>query len=115
MPLRHKLRKYTVEYKLTESKEKINQLIYVDQIKLFAKNEKELETLYRLWEYPSGHREKTNDGRNRTNKQTKNQKARKKETYKYLRLLEVDTIKWVEMKEKNVKKHISREWETTGN
>ena len=32
------------EYKLHKSQEKTNHLMYVDDIKLFAKNEKELET-----------------------------------------------------------------------
>ena len=44
MPLNHILRKCTAEYKLSRSQEKINHLMYMD-IKLFAKNEKELETL----------------------------------------------------------------------
>ena len=39
------LRKYTAGYKLTKSQEMINHLMYMDNIKLFAKNEKELETL----------------------------------------------------------------------
>ena len=45
-------------------------------------------------------RETTHDGRNGTTKSRKNQNARRKETYKYLLILEVDTIKQVEMKEK---------------
>ena len=45
MPLNHILRKYTAGYKLSSSQEKINHLMYMDDIKLFAKNEKELETL----------------------------------------------------------------------
>ena len=45
MPLNHILRKCTAGYKLIISQEKIIHLIYVDDIKLFAKNEKELETL----------------------------------------------------------------------
>ena len=45
MPLHHILRKCTVGYKLNRSQEKINYLMYIDDIKLFAKNEKELETL----------------------------------------------------------------------
>ena len=45
MPLNHILRKYTTKYKLCRSQEKINHLMYMDDIKLFAKNEKELETL----------------------------------------------------------------------
>ena len=45
IPLNHILRKCTAEYKLSKSQEKINHLMYMDDIKLFAKNEKELETL----------------------------------------------------------------------
>ena len=45
MLLDHILRKCTAGYKLSGSREKINQLMYMDGIKLFAKNEKELETL----------------------------------------------------------------------
>ena len=45
MPRTHILRKCTTGYKLCKSQEKINQLMYMDDIKLFAKNEKELETL----------------------------------------------------------------------
>ena len=44
MPLSHILRKSTAGYKLSKS-QKINLLMYMDEIKLFAKNEKELETL----------------------------------------------------------------------
>ena len=44
MPLNHILRKCTAGYKLSGSQEKINHLMYMDDIKLFAKNEKELET-----------------------------------------------------------------------
>ena len=45
VPLNHILRKCTVGYKISRSQEKINHLIYMDDIKLFTKNEKELETL----------------------------------------------------------------------
>ena len=45
MPLNHILPKCTAGYKLIKSQKKINHLIYMDEIKLFAKNEKELETL----------------------------------------------------------------------
>ena len=45
MPLNHILRKCTAGYKFSRSQEKINHLMYMDGIKLFAKNEKELETL----------------------------------------------------------------------
>ena len=37
MPLNHILRKYTAEYK---SQEKINHLMYIDNIKIFANNER---------------------------------------------------------------------------
>ena len=45
MPLNHVLRKCTARYKLSESQEKIDLLMYMDDIKLFAESEKELETL----------------------------------------------------------------------
>ena len=45
MPLNHKLKKCTAGYKLNRSQEKVNHQMYMDDIKLFAKNEKELETL----------------------------------------------------------------------
>ena len=47
MPLNHILRKCTAGYKLSRSLEKVNHLMYMDDIKLFAKNEKKkkLETL----------------------------------------------------------------------
>ena len=45
MPLNHILSKCTAGYKLCRSLEKVNHLMYIDYIKLFAKNEKELETL----------------------------------------------------------------------
>ena len=45
MPLNYILRKCTDGYKLRKSQEKIYHLMYMDDIKLFAKTEKELETL----------------------------------------------------------------------
>ena len=45
MLLKHTLRKCTDTYKLSKSQEKINHQMYIDDIKLFAKNEKEWETL----------------------------------------------------------------------
>ena len=45
MPLNHIHRKCTAGYKLIKSQEKINHQMCMDDIKLFAKNEKELETL----------------------------------------------------------------------
>ena len=45
MPLNYILWKCTRGYKLHKTQENINHLIYMDDIKLLAKNEKELETL----------------------------------------------------------------------
>ena len=45
MSLNYVRKKCTGGYKLSKSQEKINFLMYMDDIKLFAKNEKELETL----------------------------------------------------------------------
>ena len=45
MPLNHTLKKCTAGYKLSRLQEKINHLMYMDDIKLFAKNEREVETL----------------------------------------------------------------------
>ena len=45
MPLNHILRKCTAGYKLSRSQEKFNHLMNMGDIKLFAKQEKELETL----------------------------------------------------------------------
>ena len=45
MPLNYILRKCTAGYKLSGLQENINHLMYMDDIKLFVKNEKELETL----------------------------------------------------------------------
>ena len=45
MPLNHIPRKCTDGYKLSRSLEKVNHLMYMDDMKLFAKNQKELETL----------------------------------------------------------------------
>ena len=44
MPLNDILRKCSAGYKLSKSQERISHLMYMDNIKLFAKNEKELET-----------------------------------------------------------------------
>ena len=44
IPLNHIIRKCTAGYKLRKSQEKINHLMYMDDIKLFAKNEEGLVT-----------------------------------------------------------------------
>ena len=94
--------------------------MYMDDIKLFTKNKKELETLIhtvRIYSrdigmefgifgiekcamlvMKSGKRQRT-DGMELPNKDKKKTLA-ENETYKYLGILEVDTIKQAEMKEK---------------
>ena len=125
MPLNHILRKCTAGYKLFRSQEKINYLMYMDDIKLFAKNEKELETLihavriysqdrgmeFSIEKFPmfvmkSGKQHIT-DGMELPN-QDKIRTLREKETYKYLGILETDTIKQVEMKDKIQKEYLRR-------
>ena len=124
MPLNHILRKCTAGYKLSRSHEKICHLMYMDDVKLFAKNEKLLETLVHVVRinsqdigmefsiekcsmlvmksgkrYLSGGIELPNQDKIRT--------LREKETGKYLVILEADPIKQVEMKEK-IKKEYPR-------
>ena len=125
MPLNHILRKCTAGYKLTKLQEKINHLMYMDHIKLFAKNEKELETLIHavriysqdigmefgiekctMFVMKSGKRH-IMDGMELPN-QDKIRTLGEKETYKYLGILEVDTIKQEEMKEKIKKEYFRR-------
>ena len=125
MPLNHILRKCTAGYKLRRSKEKINHLMYMEGIKLFAKKEKELETLihvvriysqdigmefgiekFAMLVMKSGKRHMT-DGMELPN-HDKIRALREEETYKYLGILEVDTIKQVEMKDKIRKEYIRR-------
>ena len=125
MPLNHIHRKCTAGYNLGKSQEKINHLIYMDDIKLFAKKEKELETLMhtvRIYNQDigiefgiencamlvmkSGKRHLT-DGMELPN-QDKIRTLGEKETYKYLGILKADTIKQVDMKEKNKKEYLRR-------
>ena len=114
MPLNHILRKCAAGYKLSRSQEKINQLMYMDDIKLFAKNEKELETqIHTLRIYnqdigmefgiekcamlvmKSGKRHRT-DSIGLPN-QDKIRTLEENDAYKYLGILEADIIKQVEM------------------
>ena len=94
LPLNHILRKCTARYKLSKLQEKIRLLIYMDDTKPFAKNEKELEILiqtkniqsrYRngIWRRKRRHAcnerwQMTHDGRSRTTKSSNNQNARRK-------------------------------------
>ena len=125
MPLNHILRKYIAGYKLSGSQEKINHLMYRDDIKLFAKNEKELETLIhaiRIYSQDigmefgieicailvmkSGKRHMT-DGMELPN-HDKIRTLGENETYKYLGILGADTIKQVEMEDKIRKEYLRR-------
>ena len=99
----------------------------MDDIKLFAKNEKELETLIqavRIYSQDRGmefaiekcamlimksRKQHKTEGIEIPN-QNRIRTLREKETYKYLGILEADIIKQVEMKEK-IKTNASEEWE----
>ena len=102
----------------------------MDDIKLFAKNEKELETLIhtvRIYSrdigmefgiekcsmlvMKSGKRQLI-DGMELPN-QDKIKTLAENETYKYLGILEADTIKQVEMKDKIQKEYLRRTKKTT--
>ena len=125
MPLNHILKKCTGGYKFTNSQEKINHLMYMDDIKIFAKNEKELETLVqtiRIYSQDIGMEFgiekcamlviKRGERKLMNGIQLPNQDTIKSldenESYKYLGILEADNIKQAEMKGK-VKKRISQE------
>ena len=122
MPLNHIHRKCTAGYKLSRSQENIKHLMYMVDIKLFAKNEKELETLmYTVRIYigmefgiekcallvmKSGKRHLT-DGIDLPN-QDKIRTLAENDAYKYLGILEADTIKQVQMKNKIQKEYPRR-------
>ena len=109
--LSHILRKCIRGYKSTKSLEMINQLLYEDDIKHFVENEKELENpiqmiiIYRQdigMEF--GKKMRSENDKKTVDIELLNQ-ARirtlgEKETYKYLVILEADTIKQAEIKEK---------------
>ena len=87
MPLNHILRKCMAGYKLSRLQEKVNHLMYMDDIKLFAKNEKELETLIhtiRIYSQDIGMKfgiekwQTTSNWRNRTTQSRQDQNARRK-------------------------------------
>ena len=113
MPLNHILRKCTTRYKLSKSLEKINQWMTSN----YLHNKKELETLIhavRIYSLDIGMEfdiekcamlVRKSDKQNLTYgmelpNQDKIRILGEKETYKYLGILEADTIKQVEMKEK---------------
>ena len=121
-PFNHIVRKFTAGYKLSKSQEKIIHVMNMDDIKLFTKNEKELETLIQTlrmysqdigMEFSMGKcamlvmkrgKQHMTEGVELPN-QVVIRTLGVKETYKYLRILEADTIKQVKMKNK-VKKRV---------
>ena len=125
MPLNHILRKCPAGYKLSKSQEKINHLMYMDDIKLFAKNEKELETLIhavRIYSQGIGmefgiekcailvmksRKRHMTDGMELPN-HNRIGTLEENETYKYLGILEADTIKQVQMKDMIRKDYLRR-------
>ena len=103
-------------YKFTKSPEKINYIMYMNDIKLFAKNEKGLEILIqtRIYSHDIGKefviekwamlimksgKRQIIEGTELSN-QERIRTLGEKENYRYLGILEVDTIKQVDMKEK---------------
>ena len=116
MPFNYIPRKCTAEYKFSKSQEKINHLMYMVDIKLFAKKRKRIgnpntnceniQSRYRngIWHrkcamlvMKCGKRRMTDGVELPT--QIIIRTLREKETYKYLGIVEADTIKQVEMKE----------------
>ena len=120
MQLNYILRKCTGGYKLTKSQEKINYLMYMDNIKLLAKTEKELKAQTQAWKIHSQEIRmefgiekcamliKRSGKRHMTKTKRKIRMLRQKETYKYLVKLEVDIIKQTEMKENILKEYLWR-------
>ena len=125
MPLNLIPRKCAAEYKLSRSQEKINHLMYMDDVKLFAKNEKELETLIhavRIYSrdigmefgiekcamlvMKSGKRHIT-DGMELPN-HDKIRTLEENENHKYFGIFEADTIKQVQMKDTIRKEYLRR-------
>ena len=125
IPLNHILRKCTAGYQLSKSQRKINHLIYMDDIKLFAKNDKELETLIRtvriysqeigmefdiekfaIVVMKSGKRNLTDEME--LPNQDKIRMLGENENYKYMGFLEADTIKQVETKDTIQKEYLRR-------
>ena len=125
IPLNHIFRKCSAGYKLSKSQEKINQLMHIVTTKYLQKNEKGLETLIHavriygqdigmefgiekcvMLVMKSGKRHLT-DGMELPN-QDKIRTLAENETYKYLGILEADTIKQVEMKYRIQKEYLRR-------
>ena len=121
IPLNHTLTKCTGGYNLPKLREKINHLMHMDDIKLFAENENELETLTQavriygqdieiefsmekctLLLIRSGKQQMMEGIELQKKKKKKTRTPRENEPYKNLGILEADTIKQTVMKEKKI-------------
>ena len=125
MSLNHILRICSAGYKLSKSQEKINHLMYMDDIKLFTKNEKEFVTLIQTLRIYSqdikmefsiekcamlvmkSGKQHMIEGAKLTNQELFKTLG-EKETHKYLGILQADIIKQVETKEKIKKEYLIR-------
>ena len=120
MPLSYTLRKSFGGYEFTKSQEKITHLVYIDDIKLFAKNDKELEILvekniqpgYRNgiwhWKMYLAPNEKWNRETTQVIELLNQERIKilgEKENFKFLGILEADTIKHQKCKKKIRKKY----------
>ena len=125
MPLNFILRKWSARYKLSKLQEKINHLMYMAGIKLFAKNKKRIanpytdrENIQSMFRFGMRHRKcfmlvmKNGKQQNREGIKLPNQEKvrtlEEKETYKYFGILEGSPITQVEMREK-IKKSLKGE------
>ena len=122
--INHILRKCSAGFKHSRSQEKINHLMYMDDLKLFAKMKKNWKLIHTVRIYSqdigmkfviekcamlvmkSGKRHLT-DGMELPG-QDKIRMLGENETYKYLGILEADTIKQVKMKDKVKKEYLRR-------
>ena len=122
IPFNDTLRKCTAGYKLCKLQEKINRLISMDDIKLFAKKKEKrkrtgnsntssenMQSGYRngIWHRKmKSNKRRLTDGMELTN-QSKIRTLGEKETYIYLGILVADTITQVETKEKIKKEYLN--------
>ena len=84
--LNYILRKCTAWYKLSRSQEKINHLMYLDIINLFAKSEKKMETLiHTVGMYSQEKWQTTSNWQDRTIKSVQDETARRKRDLQILR------------------------------
>ena len=93
---------------LLSEKEKESEIV-IQTIRIYSQDigkEFDIENYVILIMRSGKRKKKRKEKRNRKNKSKKNQKPGEKEIYKYLGILEVDTIKQIEMKDKIGKEYI---------